>query len=642
MSSKQNTAAAEGHETQVDEKFIRHAIDQANLNALRLALYQVTGDPDLAKMRVRKQSIRGGALYGYVLAEEDHAEAKAKALAYLLKGPHRVPPPPSKPETRKLIDMFSDEPVSEADFAFGYEELAYEEFPRDVHWTKPPSASKLENFKVLVIGAGISGIAAAIQLKRLGLPFTVIERQAGIGGTWLLNSYPEARVDTSSYLYQFKFEKNYPWTEFFASRNETQKYLDHIATKYGVKKGFQFNREVTAAMWDEASSTWIVKIKLKDGGEETIAANAIISGSGLFSTPNLPDIPGIRDFEGAMFHTAHWDHSFDYRGTRAALIGTGSSGTQLAPGLARDVKHLAIYQRHPNWIMAMENYRGEVGPHMRWLFDNMPYYWNWYSYASYFTGQQLQGLQTYDREWMKAGGGINQRNDGVRANLTEYIRSKVGHDPELFAKVLPKHAPLIRRLVVDNGFYDTLNQDNVELVTEGIERITKKGIVTKDGIEREFDLIVLGAGFKVSQYLWPVQYVGRNGATLEESWKKDGARSYLGAVMPGFPNLFMFYGPNGQPRSGGFYSWAEIWARYVCGAIVSMIEGDSKSMEVRKEVFDDYNARLDEANKNLIWEADGHSYYVNEHGRSGINMPWTTTEYHAMVLKPNLDDYDLR
>lgn len=626
----------------VSDDFIRKAIDMSNLNALRLALLQVTGDEELAKMRVRKQAIRGGALFGYVVIEEDHAALKAKAFDYLRSGAYATPPPPSREEARKLIDLFSDAPVTDAEFNFGYEELAYEEFPRDINWTNKPSAETLAGFKVIVIGAGISGIAAAIQLKRLGIPFTVLERQSGIGGTWLRNTYPEARVDTSSYLYQFKFEKNYPWKEFFASRDETQQYLDHVATKHGVKDNFLFDREIVAARWDEARSLWVLTIRHADGREETEETNVIISGSGLFNQPNMPDIPGIANFKGPIFHTAQWDHSVEYRNKRAALIGTGSTGTQLAPSLARECESLAIYQRTPNWIMAMENYRAAVQDEVRWMFDTMPYYWNWHCYAAFFTGQQLQGLQTYDPEWQAKGGGVNERNDGVRANLVDYIRSKVGDVPELFEKLVPKHAPLVRRLVVDNGFYDALRRDNVELVTEGIETITPNGIKTVDGVERNFDLIVLGAGFKVSEYLWPVNYVGRDGATLEKSWKKDGARAYLGITMPGFPNLFVFYGPNGQPRSGGFYSWAEVWTRYAVGSVVQMIEGGHHSIEVRDDVFNDYNERMDAAHKNLIWEAEGHSYYVNEHGRSAVNMPWTTDEYHAMVEKPNLSDFEVR
>lgn len=627
---------------QVDDDFIRRAIDLSNLNALRLALFQVTGDEELAQMSVRKQAIRGGALFGYVVSEDDHALLKDKAFEYLRNGRHSVPPPPSREQARRMMDLFSDEPVNDAEFGFGYEELAYEEFPRDVNWSAEPSPAVLAGYKVIVIGAGISGIAASIQLKRLGIPFCVLERQGDIGGTWLRNSYPEARVDTSSYLYQFKFEKNYPWPEFFSSRDETQKYLNHVATKHGVKDEMLFDREVIAARWDEPRALWVLTVRYADGAAEQMEANVVISGSGLFNQPNLPDIPGIGDFKGPMFHTAQWDHSVDYHGKKVALIGTGSTGTQLAPALARDCESLAIYQRTPNWLNAMENYRASVQNETRWLFDTMPYYWNWYCYAAFFTGQQLQGLQTYDAEWQAKGGGVNERNDIVRANLIDYINTKLGDRPDLVEKVMPKHAPLVRRLVVDNGFYDTLRLDHVELVTENIEKITPTGIRCADKIEREFDIIVLGAGFKVTEYLWPVKYVGRDGATLAESWAKDGARAYLGITMPGFPNMFIFYGPNGQPRSGGFYSWAEIWARYSVGSIVEMIEKGHRSMEVRRDVFDDYNARMDEAGKALIWEAEGHSYYVNEHGRSAVNMPWTTTDYHAMVAKPDLGDYDVR
>jgi len=207
------------------------------------------------------------------------------------------------------------------------------------------------------------------------------------------------------------------------------------------------------------------------------------------------------------------------------------------------------------------------------------------------------------------------------------------------AKVVPRYAPLVRRLVVDNGFYDTLKKDHVELVTESIDRITKDGILTKDGRHRKFDVVVLCAGFKVSKYLWPVKYIGRKDATLDELWKKDGPRSYLGMVMPGFPNLFTLYGPNHQPRGGGsLYSWIEIWARYSVSSIVWMIENDAKSIEVRQDIYDEYNRQIDNATKDLIWEQEGHSYYVNETGRQSVNMPWTSPEYHAMVVKPNIKD----
>lgn len=637
---------ASNGDLQVDEAFIRTAIDKSNLNSLRLALLQVTGDDDLRNMRTRRHAIRGGAMFAHVLAEEDVPALKEKAFAYLTgrSADASTPPPPSKVEAKKLIDIFGDEPVPDREYDYHYEELAYEEFPRDAQWSdKKPSAEKIAEFKIVVIGGGISGLAAAVQFSRLGLNFQVLERQGAIGGTWLLNSYPDARVDTSSYLFQFKFFKNYPWSEYFASAGETRKYLDNVAEHYKVKDRFYFNREVVEAVWLEDQSEWKLTVKHADGHEETLRCNAIVSGSGLFATPNEhPDIKGIDDFRGSIFHTARWDHSVEYKDKRVALLGTGSTGTQLAPSVAAAAKQFTVFQRTPNWIMNMDGYRAFVTPHERWLFDTMPYYWNWFCYSAHVTSQQLQYMQNIDPEWQKQGGIINERNDRVRANLTEYIKSQAEGIPGLLEKILPKHAPLVRRLVVDNGFYSMLRRDNVELVDDKIDQFTETGIKTADGKVREFDVVILGTGFKVTKYFWPCKYVGRKGASTDALWSKDGPRSYLGLALPGFPNFFSFYGPNHQPRSGGFYSWGEIWARYTALAFIHLIENGKKSMECRRDVFDDYQIRLDQAGEDLIWEMEGNGYYVNEFGRQSVNAPWHTADYHEMVSKPNFDHFDIK
>ncbi|KAJ4188281.1 hypothetical protein NW767_011942 [Fusarium falciforme] len=625
--------------------FIREAIDKSNLNALRLALLQVTGDTDLVKMRTRRHAIRGGAMFAHVLSEEDTPALKEKAFAYLSKRKPEdpIPPPPSKAEARKLADVFGDEPVEDREFNYHYEELAYEEFPRLAHWTeKRPSPETIAKFKVVVIGAGISGVAAAVQFKQLGINFQVLERQAGIGGTWLLNTYLDARVDVSSYLFQFKFLKNYPWSEFFATAGETRKYLEDVAEHYQVKDHFHFNREIISAIWDEDTSEWVLTVQHSSGQTETLRCNAVVSGTGLFATPDLPDIKGIKNYKGHLFHTAKWDHSVDYRNKRVALLGTGSTGTQLAPSVASEATSLTVFQRTPNWVMKMDGYRNRIDDKVRYMFDNMPYYWNWYCYAVHVASQQLQLLQTFDKEWQAKGGFINERNDLVRKNLTDYIESKTEGRPDLRKKLLPTHAPLVRRLVVDNGFYDMLRRDNAELVTDKIDTFTEKGIRTADGVEHEFNVVILGTGFKVSQYFWPCQYVGRQKATLEDLWKKDGPRSYLGLTIPGFPNFFVFYGPNHQPRAGGFYSWAEIWSRYTAASIIHLIENGKKSMECRKDVFGEYNKKLDDAAKGLIWEEAGYGYYVNEFGRQSVNAPWHTADYHRMVTTPNWDDFEFR
>jgi 4-hydroxyacetophenone monooxygenase len=270
----------------------------------------------------------------------------------------------------------------------------------------------------------------------------------------------------------------------------------------------------------------------------------------------------------------------------------------------------------------------------------MPFYRNWYGYAGFVRGMQLPPLQVHDKEWQAKGGQVNERNDMMRRGLMEYIKSKVNGDPQLVAKLTPMYAPLVRRLVVDNGYYDTIMKENVELVTEPIDRFVEEGILTSDGKYREFDLVVLGCGFKPTNFLYPVEYHGRNGVTLGQTWKKDGARSYLGLTIPGYPNLFTMYGPNHQPRGGpSLHSWSEIWGRYAVSMVVWMIENQAKSVEVKQDVYDGYQREIDEAQSQLIWESEGRGYFVNEHGRQAVNMPWTSDQYHARVLKPNLDDY---
>ncbi|GAB7356260.1 hypothetical protein MBLNU459_g7071t1 [Dothideomycetes sp. NU459] len=633
----------------VNEEFIRKAVNEVSANPLRLALLQITKDKELEHMTVTKKAIRGGVLFDYVLSESDEQTVRAKAVAYLLLGPRNAPAPPSKTECFRLMDLFSDKPMRDQpgdpsfDYEEGYEELALENYPRDVDWTSTaPSTERLSEWKVIIVGAGISGLAAAIPLKKLGIPFEIIERQGGIGGTWLLNSYPGARVDTTSFLFQYKFEKAYPWTEYFASAGETRKYLEYVATKYGVKSSIKFNREVVAAKWESVNSKWHVQIRHKDGTEESLVCNAIISASGLFSTPNaLPDIKGLSTFKGPLFHTAQWDHSVDHRNKDVALIGTGSTGAQLAPVVARESKSLTVYQRTPNWMFQIEGYRNAVSDHMHWLCNHLPYFWNWHCWATFYRSLHLAATQLRDEEWTAKGGKINKRNDTLRRNLTEMYEKEIGDRPDLMEKMMPTYAPMVRRLVVDNGFLACLKSDNVELVSDDIDSITETGILTKDGRHREFDIIVLGAGFKVSQYLWPVDYIGREGMTLAKAWAKDGARSYLGLTMPHYPNLFTLYGPNHQPRGGSLYSYGEMWARYAVASIVGMIERDVKSMEVRDDVFQQYQENLDKANEKLIWESNGSSYYVNGYGRQAVNMPWTTAEYHSMIRKPNFDDYNM-
>lgn len=633
-----NTDEAE----QVDEAFMRRALDRANLNAVRLALHQITGDPALLKMRVEKQLLRGGALIADVLAPEHHETVKDRAIALLREGNIKIPPVPSVAETRQLMDNFVGEKLNDNEFRFGYEELAFDEFPRGVEWNRKPSQEVLSKFKVAIVGSGISGITWAVLLGRLGIPYQIFERQKSPGGVWVKNTYPDIRVDTNSYLYQFKFEKNYPWSEYFASQNETQKYLRNIIEKYGIGPNITYNAEVQTAQWDDGSSKWVLGIHRDDGRSETVHANVVVSAAGLFAAPRLPDIKGVDSFAGKAFHTAEWDHDFDYSGKRVAVIGNGSTGVQLLSHVAERASHVSVFQRTPQWIMGMENYRAKVDAETRWLFDTLPYYWNWFSFSAFQTADKLQGLHEHDPKWKAQGGFINERNDGMRAALTQYIRDQV-QDPDLITKLTPTWAPLARRLVVDNSWYATLRRDNVELVTEGIAEITPSGIRTSDDKERGFDLIVYSTGFHTAKLFWPIKYQGRNGATVDELWAKDGPRAYLSTTMPGFPNLFVMYGPGANARAGGFYTWAESIARYGVKAVVHLLETGSGSIEVTQEAFEDFNRMFDRLNDNTVWSSDGlGGYYVTTQGRPYTNMPMRTHDFHAALFEPDYKDYDIR
>jgi 4-hydroxyacetophenone monooxygenase len=574
-----------------------------------------------------------------------HEEVRSKAFEYWRSHPQamQAAQEPLEPgEARRIMELFGQGRLTDDEFRCGYEEAAFAEFPRAVEWTHKPSAQLLSHQHVLVIGAGISGIAAAVQLQRLGLPYTVVERQEDLGGTWNFNKYPEVRVDSSSFIYQYKFEKRYPWKEFFASGAQTKVYLKHCAQKYGIAQKIVYGTEVLKAIWNEGSSKWDVTLRGADGVESHQSVNFIVNATGLFATPKLPDIEGAQTFRGRAFHTTGWDHQIDLKGKRVALIGNGSTGAQVMPHLARHAASVTVFQRTPNWVVPLDGYKAAVSAEIQWLFDHVPYYWNWFSYGLYFLNTQLEGLQSLDRAWQEQGGTVNQRNDEMRVSVEKIIHEKLAGRPDLINKVIPSYPPLARRLVVDNGWYDALLRDNVTLETAGIERITEHGVVTRDGREMPFDVIVYAAGFAVTKYFWPIDYVGRQGATLEQLWAPDGPRAHIGMTLPGFPNLFVCYGPNAQGRSGSFYSMAEVWARYALQAIVQVIESGGKSIECRREAYLDYNKKLDAQADTLLWQTFGRGhYYLTAEGRSVVNSPWTVVDYQTLLAAPNLRDFDV-
>lgn len=642
MKAASLSAPANDAATRPDADQIRRALTIADPNILRLTLFHLTRDPALADMRTDETPLWAGALYTYSLPETYHAEIRERAFEWLnahggepvdeaLFAPARI---------RETMELFGHGPLSDSDFRFGAEEAAFEPFPRGVEWSAKPSAEHLAAYPVLIVGAGISGLAAAIHLEQLGISYTVIERQDDVGGTWNLNNYPEARVDSTSMIYQYKFEKRYPWSEFFASGGETRSYLNHCADKYNIRDKLQLNTDLVSAEWVEDTAMWSVQVQTRGQPARQVDARFIISASGLFSTPKLPDIPGIESFNGLMRHTTDWQDIGPLEGKRVAQIGTGASGAQVMPYIARHADHVTVFQRTANYVLPMEGYRDAVPSDMQWLFENVPLYWHWYSYGMHFLNAQLEKLQEFDPEWQAGGGIINERNDALRENAMAFIRERLKERPDLIEKMTPDYPPMARRPTVDNGWYDALLKPNVDLVTVPIDHVREDAIVTRDGVIHPCDAIVCAAGFATTRYLWPANYVGRAGTTLDSLWSKDGPRAHMGVDMPGFPNFFMFFGPSAQGRAGSFYSMAEMWTRYALKAIVHVIENDSTSIEVTQAAFNDFNKRLDAQNKKLLWESYGKGfYYLTQEGRSVVNSPWPVSELHDMLYAPDIGEY---
>ena len=621
--------------TTVDAAFIRRAVELADLNAVRVALFQHTGDPELAALPVAAS-----------LDDAGRELLIDKAVAWLETnaGPG-MPDEPPETELRALMNMATAEEMPDLEFEARRELPGFNAFPWTADWTgeKPELP---EGFLVAVIGSGFSGIAMGVQLELLGIPYVVLDRRAEPGGTWTVNRYPDVRVDTISITYEYSFEKNYPWSEYFGRGAEVREYLDHVSNKYGVREHTRFERDLKRASFDEMRDVWVLEVESPDG-LEIIEANAIVNAVGTFANPKLPHFEGQESFTGPMIHPSRWPEDFDATGKRIAIIGNGSTGVQLLAPVAAEADQVFVFQRTPQWIAPRDKYGQAVEPEIRWLQDNFPGYWNWWRYMAIAALFGTHGYLIPDEDWKAQGGHFNPMNDKLRATLTAYIEAQTNGDEDLMSQLVPDYAPFSRRPVVDNGWYRALTCDNVELVTDGIARLTPTGVETVDGQVFDVDMIVTATGFDIIKYLWPADYVGRDGLSVHDFWSTDGPRAYLSMMAPNFPNMFMLYGPNSQPVSGGtgLPIWYVLWSAYSAQCLVRMIEEGKSRVEVKMEAFERYNTALDEESQKLLLLRDegapDKNYYVNEFGRMQVNAPWYGPEYQRMCSRPDWDDIDL-
>jgi len=622
----------------VDQAFVRRGIECADLNAVRIALAHHTEDPAIEALPPPAQ-----------MSPEQKAFLIDRAVAWLSENAAPVQPAePPLPRLRKLMDLVNCKTMSDLEFEARRDLTAFRDYPYFVQWEGAKPALPA-GFKVAIVGGAWAGIAAAMQCKLLGLPYVLIEKQSQIGGTWARHKYPDVRVDTASITYEHSFEKLYAWSQYFALGAEVRDYLDHLAAKYGISENTKFETELKTATFDDKRNVWILDLATPKGAER-LEANVVITCCGTFANAKIPDFPGKENFKGRFVHPTAWPDDLDLKGKRVAIIGNGSTGVQMLKPIAEEASQVFVFQRTPQWISPREKYGQPIEPEVAWLIQNFPGYWHWWRYTSTAPLFDLLSMQLVDKDWQAKGGKVSAANDGLRTMLTKYIETETGGRKDLIEKLIPDYAPFSRRPVVDNGWYRALTRDNVELVTGAVARFTENGIEAADGKVREVDVVVCATGFDVAKYLLPARFIGRDGVDLHAMWESgDGPRAYLGMMAPNFPNLFMLYGPNSQPLTGGtgLPAWYVLWASYAGQCMMQMLRGHKASVEVKEGAFRRYNEALDKEAQPLIQlTKEGgidKNYYVNaKHKRLQVNAPWGSPEFYKMCADVAWDDLELK
>jgi cation diffusion facilitator CzcD-associated flavoprotein CzcO len=464
---------------------------------------------------------------------------------------------------------------------------------------------------VLIIGAGFAGLGMAIRLRQSGIDdFTILERADGVGGVWRDNHYPGVGCDVESHLYSFSFEPNPNWTRQFARRDEILAYLNHCADKYAVRSHIRFNSGAKSARFDESTGIWTVETT--DG--KTLRARVVVSGSGhALSRPILPSVPGIDSFQGKLFHSARWDHSFPIEGKTVAVIGTGASAIQIVPAIAPKVGRMHLFQRTAPWIVPKPD--RAISPRERDRFRRIPIL------------QRLARQSIYvRREAFALGFIVEPRILKLAEHLVRRHIARSVKDPTLRAKLTPSYRLGCKRILPTNDYYPALQRDNVELVTDGIREIRAHSIVTNDGIERPVDAIVCATGFEAAEATSPFEVRGVGGVELNTAWK-DGIEAYLGTSVAGFPNMFMIVGPNTGLGHSSMILMIESHVEYVLSAIKTMRAQKLASVDVRAGVQKEYNARLQEKLPRTVWASGCVSWYQTKNGKNTTLWPGFTFEF---------------
>ncbi|WP_298444059.1 NAD(P)/FAD-dependent oxidoreductase [Gordonia sp. (in: high G+C Gram-positive bacteria)] len=483
--------------------------------------------------------------------------------------------------------------------------------------------------EIVIVGAGFSGLGAAIKLGQNGFDdYLVLDRGADFGGTWRDNVYPGAACDVPSHLYSYSFAQNPDWSRSYSHQPEIHRYLNGVADRYGISERTWFGTEVTRADWDEDTARWTIAIE-RDGEASTVTARQLIGAIGPLCEPNLPDIEGFDDFAGTIVHSARWDADADYAGKRIAVIGTGASAIQIVPRLGEIAGHLDVYQRTAPWIVPRTE--RPYLPVENWAFKHVPGLQNLIRGTIYTANESVAAGMTYAPKALKPVEAL------CKANIFRGIR-----DPELRARVTPTFAVGCKRILKSNEWYPTLDRDNVDLVTSGIEKITADGIVTRDGESHPVDVIVVATGFHVTDSPMFDAIHGADGRSLAQVWAESGMAGYKGSFVHGFPNLMLLVGPGTGLGHTSMVYMIESQLNYLVDYLRQVRERGLTRVDVSAAAQERYNARLQQTLRHSVWENGGcSSWYKDEHGNITTLWPGFTFVFRNATRRFDIAAYDV-
>lgn len=476
-------------------------------------------------------------------------------------------------------------------------------------------------FSVAILGAGAGGLAMAISLQKAGIPFTIYEKAASVGGTWRDNTYPGSGCDVPSMLYSYSFEPKPDWSRKFAPQPEIVAYFEGVARKYNLLPHIRFNTEIAGAHFDEAEGLWHIR---SASGEE-FTANAVVSGVGQLNRPAFPKIEGLETFMGAAFHSARWDHSVDLSGKRVAVIGNGASAIQFVPEIAPEVGKLTIFQRTPNWCVPKPD-----RPFREWekkLYRAVPAlvrlqrWWTWLmlerNYLAFVQGSFFGKL--FEKAALK--------------EIETHIE-----DPELRRKLTPDYPAGCKRILLTNDWYPALARDNVQVETSHIERVTEDAVVTQDGVSHPADVIIYATGFESTDFLAPMKITGRGNADLNAVWAR-GAEAHRGVAVAGFPNFFMLYGPNTNLGHNSIIFMLECQVNYIAQCIETIAKERLRYLDVKPAAMEAFNHDLQQDMQKTVWAAGCSSWYKTADGRVTNNWSSFTAKYWWEMRHPDFEEF---